>query len=147
MTVLLADLEQVRLLEHIKTSGLTTSFTDLFGNAQGASVTVAGAVYMERLSASDRCVQVRINGNEQQPNGNVGFTQLPMVANVFSRREVGDDAITEGLAKSIRDWLLINYNSGDQCIINIEVQGCTGPYYTEESRVYFEIPMIVKFGR
>lgn len=147
MSVSLADFEQVRLLEHLKTSGLLDGFLDPLGNNQPAVMQTAGPIEMEQLEASQRCVQCRINGGEQQPYGDIGYTQRPMMINVFSKRVISDTLIAEGLAKSIQAWLLENFESESHCIISIEVLGCNGAFFAEESRVYFEIPLVVKFGR
>ena len=66
-----ANLEQVRLLEHIKTSGLIAPFVDFLGNQQDAPEAVAGILDLtsEYVLASKRYIQVRMAGGEQQTAG------------------------------------------------------------------------------
>lgn len=145
MTVLREDFEEVRLLNHIKTSGLLTSFTDLDGNAQGATPSTAGIIDMTKVDPNSRAVQVRLSGVDQFSTGSIPMSQYPASVNVFSKVGFDDSETTKGLTKSIRDWMRVNYQSDSECIIAITAQGIGGPYLMEDNRVYYEIPLIVKF--
>ena len=61
---LTANFEDVRLLNHIKTSGLLTSFTDCFGNPQGATDSTSGMIDLTKLAGNKRAVFVRTNSND-----------------------------------------------------------------------------------
>ena len=142
----LANFEEVRLLNHIKTSGLLTSFTDCFGNAQGATGSDAGAIDLTELDSNKRAVLVRQNGGDAFGRPYLGSTDIPMLVVVFSKVDDADLAITKGLALDIYKWLIPNYNSVDECIISIQTRAVSNPLYTEDGRAVFEIPLIVKFN-
>jgi len=142
----IANFEDVRLLEHIKTSGLLTSFTDAFGNAQGATPSVSGSIDLTKLGSNERAVLVRRNGGDAFGRPYLCIDEYPMLVVVFSKAEDNDLAIANGLAKDIRNWLIDNYQSSDQCIMAISTRGVSPPLYTEDSRAVFEIPLNVKFN-
>ena len=143
---LLADFESQRVLNHIRTSGLLTAFTDYQGNAQGATLSASGMVDLTTLPQDNRLVQVRLAGNDQIADGSVGFSQYPVSVYVFGKANLDDAATVNGLADDIRNWLRKNFASSDECIIAIQVLGKGGPYPMEDSRPYCEIPLIVKFN-
>lgn len=142
----IANFEDVRLLEHIKTSGLLTSFTDAFGNTQGATDSDTGMIDLNELANNKRAVLVRRNGGDTFGRPYQGFTEYPMLVVVFSK--VGDEdlAIANGLANDIYKWLINNYQSSDECIMGISTRGVSNPLFTEDSRAVFEIPLTVKFN-
>lgn len=142
----LANFEDIRLLEHIRTSGLLTSFTDAFGNAQGATPAVAGSIDLTKLSPDSRAVLVRRNGGDAFGQPYQGFTEHPMLVVVFSKAQDDDLAIANGFANDIYKWLIANYQSSDECIMAISTRGVSPPLYTEDSRAVFEIPLTVKFN-
>ena len=142
----LANFEDVRLLEHIKTSGLLTSFTDAFGNTQGATPSVSGSIDLTKLAPNSRAVLVRRNGGDAFGQPYQGFTEYPMLIAVFSKAEDNDLAIANGLANDIYKWLIDNYQSSDECIMAISTRGVSPPLYTEDSRAVFEIALNVKFN-
>lgn len=142
----LANFEDVRLLEHIKTSGLLTSFTDCFENPQGATESTAGSIDLTKLAPNERAVLVRRNGGDSFGRPYLGMDEYPMLVAVFSKAEDNDLAIANGLAKDIRKWLIDNYKSSDQCIMAISTRGVSPPLYTEDSRAVFEISLNVKFN-
>lgn len=142
----IANFEDVRLLEHIKTSGLLTSFTNAFGNAQGATPSTTGAIDLTKLAPNSRAVLVRRNGGDAFGRPYQGFTEYPMLIAVFSKAEDNDLAITNGLANDIYKWLITNYQSSDECIMAISTRGVSPPLYTEDSRAVFEISLTVKFN-
>lgn len=143
---LLANFEDIRLLEHIKASGLLTSFTDAFDNPQGATPSVPGSIDLTKLEPNERAVLVRRNGGDSFGRPYLGIDEYPMLVVVFSKAEDSDLAIANGLAKDIRKWLIDNYQSSDQCIMAISTRGVSPPLYTEDSRAVFEIPLTVKFN-
>jgi hypothetical protein len=140
-----ADLPAERLLAHIKTSGLLTSFVDIDGNNQGATPSTAGMINMDQVSADSRAVQVRAQGNDQLADSEVNMEQLPCSVYVFSKRELSDVTITEGLTRQLREWLRSNKRSADDCIVSIQSFGLGGPFIAEEGRVYYELPLLVRF--
>lgn len=142
----IANFEDVRLLEHIKTSGLLTSFADAFGNAQGATPSVSGSIDLTKLAENSRAVLVRRNGGESFGQPYQSFAEYPMLVVVFSKAEDSDLAIANGLANDIYRWLITNYQSSDECIMAISTRGVSPPFYTEDSRAVFEIPLTVKFN-
>lgn len=142
----IANFEDVRLLEHIKTSGLLTSFTDAFGNAQGATESDSGSIDLPSLDPNKRAVLVRKNGNDAFGQPYLGFSEYPMLVVVFSKATRSDKAIANGLANDIRKWLITNYQSSDECIMSISTRGVSPPLYTEDSRAAFEITLTVKFN-
>ncbi|HBF46198.1 MAG TPA: hypothetical protein DDW91_06860 [Shewanella frigidimarina] len=142
----IANFEDIRLLEHIKTSGLLTSFTDCFGNAQGATDSVAGNIDLTNLDANKRAVLVRRNGGDSFGQPYQSITEYPMLIVVFSKVVDSDLAIANGLANDIYRWLITNYQSPSQCIMAISTRGVSTPLYTEDSRAVFEIPLTVKFS-
>lgn len=142
---LLADFEQQRLLNHIRTSGLLTGFTDFLGNSQGATQSTSSYIDMTSYPKNERLLQVRLSGNDQFADGSIGMTQYPCSVYVFSKTNIEDEGITSGLTSDLIKWLRANYRSDDECIISIQVLGKGGPYMMEDSRVYFEIPLNVRF--
>lgn len=142
----IANFEDVRLLEHIKTSGLLTSFTDAFGNAQGATDSDTGMIDLNELANNKRAVLVRRNGGDSFGRPYQGFTEYPMLVVVFSKVGDEDSAIANGLANDIYRWLITNYQSSDECIMSISTRGVSPPLYTEDSRAVFEIALNVKFN-
>ena len=142
----IANFEDVRLLEHIKTSGFLTSFTDAFGNTQGATESDTGMIDLNELANNKRAVLVRRNGGDSFGRPYQGFTEYPMLVVVFSK--VGDEdlAIANGLANDIYKWLVNNYQSSGECIMAISTRGVSNPLFTEDSRAVFEIPLTVKFN-
>ena len=143
---LLADFEQQRLLNHIRTSGLLDGFTDFLGNAQGATQSASAYIDMTTYPANERLLQVRLSGNDQFADGSIGMTQYPCSVYVFSKANIEDEGITSGLTSDLIKWLRTNYQSDSECIISIQVLGKGGPYMMEDSRVYFEIPLNVRFN-
>lgn len=143
---LLADFESHRVLSHIRSSGLLTSFTDYQGNAQGATLSASGMVDLTELPSDQRLVQVRLSGNDQIADGSVNFSQYPVSVYIFGKANLDDASIVNGLTDDIRNWLRKNFASSDECIIAIQVLGKGGPYPMEDSRPYCEIPLIVKFN-
>lgn len=143
---LLASFESQRVLNHIRTSGLLTAFTDYQGNAQGATLSASGIVNLTELPANERLVQVRLAGNDQIADGSVGFSQYPVSIYVFGKANLDDAPTVTGLTDDIRNWLRKNFSSSDECIISIQVLGKGGPYPMDDSRPYCEIPLIVKFN-
>ncbi|ANI22084.1 hypothetical protein PP586_gp67 [Pseudoalteromonas phage vB_PspS-H40/1] len=143
---LLADFEQQRLLNHIRTSGLLDGFTDFLGNAQGATQSASSYIDMTTYPANERLLQVRLSGNDQFADGSIGMTQYPCSVYVFSKANIEDEGITSGLTSDLVKWLRANYQSDAECIISIQVLGKGGPYMMEDSRVYFEIPLNVRFN-
>lgn len=143
---LLADFEQQRLLNHIRTSGLLDGFTDFLGNAQGETQSTAAYIDMVSYPSNERLLQVRLSGNDQFADGSIGMTQYPCSVYVFSKANVEDEGITSGLTSDLIKWLRANYQSDAECIISIQVLGKGGPYMMEDSRVYFEIPLNVRFN-
>jgi hypothetical protein len=142
----IANFEEVRLLEHIKTSGLLTSFTDVFGNPQGATDSVAGMIDLTKLASDKRAVFVRQNGGDSFGRPYLGHTEYPMLVAVFSKVSDADLAITKGLATDIYKWLIDNYQSSDECIMAISTRGVSNPLFAEDGRAVFEIPLTVKFN-
>lgn len=143
---LLADFEQQRLLNHIRTSGLLDGFTDFLGNAQGATDSASTYIDMTTYPKNERLLQVRLSGNDQFADGSIGMTQYPCSVYVFSKANIEDEGITSGLTSDLIKWLRANYQSDAECIISIQVLGKGGPYMMEDSRVYFEIPLNVRFN-
>lgn len=142
----IANFEDVRLLEHIKTSGLLTSFTDALGNAQGPTDSEAGRIDFPNLAANKRAVLVRKNGPDSFGQPYQNLAEYPMLIAVFSKADNNDMAITNGLANDIYKWLIVNYQSSDECIMAISTRGVSPPLYTEDSRAVFEINLRVKFN-
>jgi|GEM_PF-5517887 len=145
---LLADFESQRVLNHIRSSGLLTSFTDYLGNAQGATLSASGMVNLTELPSDQRLLQVRLAGNDQVADGSVNFTQYPVSVYIYGKTDLSDAGIVDGLTCDIRNWLRLKENSGSkaECIIAIQVLGKGGPYPMGDSRPYCEIPLIVKFN-
>lgn len=143
---LLADFESQRVLNHIRSSGLLTSFTDYQGNAQGATLSASGMVDLTELPGNERLLQVRLAGNDQVADGSTSFSQYPVSVYIFGKTNLDDASIVNGLTDDIRNWLRQNFKSDDECIIAIQVLGKGGPYPMDDSRPYCEIPLIVKFN-
>ena len=143
---LLADFESQRVLKHIRSSGLLTSFTDYQGNAQGATLSASGMVDLTELPGNERLLQVRLAGNDQVADGSVNFSQYPVSVYIFGKTSLDDASIVNGLTDDIRNWLRKSFKSDDECIIAIQVLGKGGPYPMDDSRPYCEIPLIVKFN-
>ncbi len=143
---LLADFESQRVLNHIRSSGLLTSFTDYQGNAQGATLSASGMVDLTELPSNERLLQVRLAGNDQIADGSVNFSQYPVSVYIFGKANLDDASVVSGLTDDIRNWLRKNFKSDDECIIAIQVLGKGGPYPMDDSRPYCEIPLIVKFN-
>lgn len=143
---LLADFESQRVLNHIRSSGLLTSFTDYQGNAQGATLSASGMVDLTELPSNERLLQVRLSGNDQVADGSVNFSQYPVSVYIFGKTNLDDASVVNGLTDDIRNWLRKNFKSDDECIIAIQVLGKGGPYPMDDSRPYCEIPLIVKFN-
>tara|TARA_R110002124_G_C8974544_1_gene515812 strand:+ start:44700 stop:45149 length:450 start_codon:yes stop_codon:yes gene_type:complete len=143
---LLADFESQRVLNHIRSSGLLTSFTDYQGNTQGATLSASGMVDLTELPSNERLLQVRLSGNDQVADGSVNFSQYPVSVYIFGKTNLDDASIVNGLTDDIRNWLRKNFKSDDECIMAIQVLGKGGPYPMDDSRPYCEIPLIVKFN-
>lgn len=143
---LLANFESQRVLNHIRSSGLLTSFTDYKGDAQGATLSASGMVDLTELPSNERLLQVRLAGNDQVADGSVNFSQYPVSVYIFGKTNLDDASIVNGLTDDIRNWLRKNFKSDDECIIAIQVLGKGGPYPMDDSRPYCEVPLIVKFG-
>ena len=142
----IANFEEVRLLEHIKSSGLLTSFTDCFGNTQGATDSGTGMIDLTRLGSNERAILVRQNGSDSFGRPYQGIIDVPMLIAVFSKANDEDLPITKGFATDIYKWLIDNYFSSSQCITSISTRGVSNPLFTEDSRAVFEINLIVKFN-
>ena len=93
---LLASFESQRVLNHIRTSGLLTAFTDYQGNAQGATLSASGIVDLTTLPSYKRLVQVHLSGNDQIADGSVGFSQYPVSIYVFGKANLDDAPIVTG---------------------------------------------------
>ncbi len=145
---LLADFESQRVLNHIRSSGLLTSFTDYKGNTQGATLSASGMVDLTELPSNERLLQVRLAGNDQVADGSVNFSQYPVSVYIFGKTNLDDASIIDGLTCDIRNWLRLKENSKSksECIMAIQVLGKGGPYPMDDSRPYCEIPLIVKFN-
>ncbi len=142
---LLADFESQRVLEHIRSSGLLTEFTDYMGNEQGSTNSCAGLADLTDLPSNERLVQVRLAGNDQVADGSVNITQYPVSIYVIGKTNLDDATTVQGLANDIRNWLRKNFFSSAECITAIQVLGSGGPYPMEDSRPFCEISLIVKF--
>ena len=142
-----SDFEQERLLQHIKTSGLLDSFVDPYGNTQGATPSTSSALNVESVPDNSRFVTVALTGNGQINDGSIGFEQYPCTVSVFGKKDPYDMEIVRGLSVQLSKWLKKNFQNAEQCIFGIQVLGSGngGPYFAEEGRVYFDIPLIVKF--
>ena len=143
---LLADFEGERLLSHIKSSGLLDGFTDHLGSSQPAMPSTANIIDLSSLDSGMRALQVRLTGNDQFADGSIGMSQYPCGIYIFSKANPADVNVVNSFTSQLRDWLRVNYQSDSECIISIQVMGKGGPYMLEDSRVYFEIPLNVRFN-
>lgn len=142
---LLADFEGERLLSHIKSSGLLDGFTDHLGDTQPGMPSTANIIDLSSLDKDMRALQVRLTGNDQFADGSIGMSQYPCSVYIFSKANPADVNVVNSFTSQLRDWLRVNYQSDSECIISIQVMGKSGAYMLEDSRVYFEIPLNVKF--
>ena len=88
----IANFEEVRLLEHIKSSGLLTSFTDCFGNAQGTTDSVSGMIDLTNLADNKRAILVRQNGSDSFGRPYQGIIDVPMLTGIRDRDALGRGA-------------------------------------------------------
>lgn len=145
MATTIADFEEVRLYEHLKTSGLTAGFTDVNNVAQPAPKIFISEYDDTELDANERAILFRVSGQDQLGDNANGHTQVPFSVTVFSCNNKSDSGITRGYAEDINDWLKQNFTSDDQCILSIQSFGVSGPFYGGESRREYTINLIVRF--
>lgn len=139
------NFEEVRLYKHLKTSGLTAGFTDVYGNAQPAPKIFISEYDDTELGANERALLFRVTGQDQLGDNANGHIQVPVTINVFSKDNKQDSGIARGYAEDINNWLKQNFTSDDECILSIQSFGVSGPFYGGESRREYTINLIVKF--
>lgn len=139
------NFEEVRLLEHVKTSGLLDGFTDINGQRKSAPKLYVSEIDLTELQNNQRAVFFRLDGGDQLGDAAAKFEQYPVSIYVFGRKGKDDAGIVKGYAKDIARWLRDNYSNADQCITNIQSLSFNGPQITEDSRRVYTINLIVKF--
>ena len=139
------NFEEVRLYNHLKTSGLTAGFTDVYGNAQPAPKIFISEYDDTDLDANERALLFRLLGDDQVGDNANGITEFPFAINVFSKDDKQDSGVTRGYAEDVSKWLKDNFFSDDECILSIQTRKVSGPFYGGGSRREYTINLIVKF--
>lgn len=140
-----ADFEEVRVLEHVKTSGLLDGFTDINGQLKAAPKLFVSEIDLSTLQANQRAVLFRTSGNDQLQQTVLTMTEKPFSIFVFGRVGIEDAGIIKGYAQDLESWIRQNPSNLDQCIVDIQSLSFNGPFQDETSRRIYEINLLVKF--
>ena len=140
------DFEDLRVGNHLSTSGLLSGFTDINGNLKAEPVLYFSEIDLTALQANQRAVLIRQTGQITNPSTEIFYDEYNYIISIFSRVGPDDSGISKGYAKQIRQWLRANPKDSSQCIIDLYTSGVVGPYITDEGRRVYEVPITVKFS-
>lgn len=146
MAVTIEDFEDKRIHNHLEASKLLGGFSDINGQRKSAPVVYLSEIDLTELQANQRGLLIRQTGGINNPATEIFYDEYNYQISVFGRVGIEDSGIAKGYAKQIRQWLRKNPSNIDNCIMDIQTAGVSGPTITADGRRVYDIGLTVKFN-
>lgn len=143
------ELEEVRLGNHLSSSGLLTEFVAIDGSTQEAPELFFSEIDLtpDGLPSNKRGTLIRLNGGDQIADAAVNVEQYPMSIFVFGKPGNTDNGTVKGYVRDLNKWILNNPVSDEFCIVNIQTLSFNGPFLTDDNRRVYSVDVVAKFTR